>query len=186
MAIPAVPQSEDTRVYECAILYPYPIAPKEEQQLLKDIEALFTEAGGKLMFKDPWGRRGLAYKIGGYDEANVIIYYYDLDPKELKEIENQLKITKGVLRHMVVKPPKGYSIASYADNYDRWKEKSRVEEERRAAEKEEKLKKQVVDKAKRATKAEKPERKPADVSDKPKADLGSQLDKLVSDKDIEL
>lgn len=184
MAIPAVPKSEDTRVYEVAVLYPYPMPPKEESQLLKDIEGLFSDAGGTQMFKDPWGRRGLAYKIGGFDEANVIIFYYDLDPSKLKEIEDQMKIMKGVLRHMVVKPPKGYTIASYADNYDRWKEQSRLEEEKRVTDREEKLKKQVVEKAKRMS--AKPAEKKAEISDKPKADLGSSIDKLLSDKDLEI
>ncbi len=184
MAIPAVPSSEDTRVYECAVLYPYPINQKEEQELLKEVEAMFTDAGGKQMFKDPWGRRGLAYSIGGFSEANVIVYYYDLDPSKVKQIDGELKIQKGVLRHLIVKPPKNYQIVPYADAYDKWKEQSRVEDERRASEKEEKLKKQVVDKAKRQS--TKPEGKKAEVSDKPKADLTQQLDKLISDKGLDI
>jgi ribosomal protein S6 len=180
------PSSEDVRVYECAILYPYPFNQKEENQLLKEIEEMFTDAGGKLVFKDAWGRRGLAYQIGGYGEANVVIYYYELEPKKLKEIDGQLRILKGVLRHLIVKPPKNYQIASYAGKFEQWKEDEKMAEERKVSEKEEKLKKQVLDKAKRQSakpaKKEGADERPA----KPAGDITQQLDKLISDKDLEI
>ena len=177
-------RSEDTRVYECAVLYPYPIHQKEEQELLKAVEGLFDEAGGKLVLKDAWGRRGLAYTIGGYEEGNYVIYYYELDPSKIKEIDNQLKILKGVLRHLIVKPPKHYHIISYADQYVKWQEDEKLAGERIAREKEEKLKKQVLDKAKRQSKVIEKKKPDAAPSDKPRADIGKELDKLISDADL--
>src|SRR5438874_124716 len=104
------PSSEDVRIYECCILYPYPLGQKEEAELLKEIEGLFADAGGKLVMKDAWGRRGLAYPIGGAVEGNYIVYYYELDPLKVKEIDGALRIMKNVDRHLLVKPPKNYQI----------------------------------------------------------------------------
>ena len=70
------PTSEDTRVYELCVLYPHPLSQKEEQDLLKEIEALFTEAGATQLHKDLWGRRGLAYKINVYEQGSYVLYYY--------------------------------------------------------------------------------------------------------------
>lgn len=184
------PASEDTRIYEIAVLYPYPMHQKEEQDLIKAIEGLFAEAGATIVQKDVWGRRGLAYKIGGFDEAHFIFYYVDMPPEKLKEFDRQMKILKGVLRHLVVKPPKHYRYISYADSETRWKERQRIEEETATREKEEKLKKQVVDKAKRQTKrATKPvEADAPQKSAKPQATetIDARLDKLISDDDFNL
>lgn len=181
------PTSDEVRLYEIALLYPYPMNQKEESELLKGIQAIFDEAGAKEIFKDVWGRRGLAYKIGGFDEGNFIIYYMEIDPSKLKEMDEAIRILKGVLRHMIVKPPKNYQITSYADSEKKWKESSRLEGERRVQEKEDKKLKQVVDKAKRSTKAA-AEAKKSDVEAKPMtgAALTEELDKLISDKDLEL
>ncbi len=173
-----VPSSEDVRVYECAILYPSPFGQKEERDLLKAIDEIFSDAEGKLILKDQWGERGLAYTIGGFQQANVLVLYYELDPSKIKEIERQLSILKGLLRHLIVKPPKNYDIAPMAGRLDQWKEQVRIDRETRTREKEEKKLKQVVEKVKRApTKAKKVvEDKPA-----PTETVSEGVDKLISD-----
>lgn len=176
--------SEDVRIYEFCVLYPFPLNQKEEQEVLKNVEELLSEAKAKIIMKDVWGRRGLAYPIKGYREGSFVIYYVEMDPSKLKEIDNQLKITKGVLRHLIVKPPKKYKIVPMAGNYEAWKQQSKAEGERKAAEKEEKLKKQVLEKAKRQTK--KADEKPKAEKAAPKGDLGAKLDKLISDDSIEM
>lgn len=178
--------SEDTRIYEIALLYPYPINQKEESELVKGVEELFSEAGAKVVLKDNWGRRGLAYKIGGFNEGNFIIYYLDMDPSKLKEVDTQLRILRGVLRHMIVKPPKNYQIVPMADNFEKWKQQEKVAGEKVAAEKEEKLKKQVVEKAKRATKKEEKKAEPEVAKPMSKEAITEGLEKLISDKDIDL
>ncbi len=178
--------SEDTRIYELCVLYPFPLNQKEEQEVVKGIEELIGEAGAKVIMKDAWGRRGLAYPIGGYREGCFVIYYLDMEPAKLKEMDNQLRILKGVLRHLIVKPPKHYKITPYAGRFDEWKQQAKVEGERKAAEKEEKLKKQMLEKAKRQTKKSDAEKPKAERPAAPKADIGKKLDQLISDDSIEL
>jgi small subunit ribosomal protein S6 len=176
--------SEDTRIYELCVLYPFPLNQKEEQEILKGVEELISETGAKTILKDVWGRRGLAYPIKGYREGSFVVYYLDMDPSKLKEMDNQLRILKGVLRHLVVKPPKKYKIVPMAGRYEEWKQEAKAEGERKATEKEEKLKKQVIEKAKRQTK--KPDEKPKAEKPVEKADISKKLDKLISDDSIEL
>lgn len=173
----------DRRVYEVAVLYPYPMHQKEEQELLKRIDEIFREAGAKLLLKDAWGRRGLAYTIGGCTEGTFIIYYFDMDPLKVKEVDVQLRILKGMLRHMIVKPPKKYQMVPYADRLQIWQEQEKLRGEKVAADKEEKLKKQVVEKAKRTVKVEKKAEPAKPMTD---ASITEGLEKLISDKDLEL
>lgn len=185
-AAPVLELDEDNepRIYEVAVLYPFPMNQKEETALQKSVEEIFATAGATQVMKDVWGRRGLAYKIGGYKEGTFIIYYYNMDPSKVKEVDTELRILKGMLRHMIVKPPKNYQIVPYADNYMKWKDQEKLMQEKASMDKEERLKKQVVDKAKRQTKKEeKPEVKAAPMSG---AAITQELDKLISDKDIDL
>mgnify|MGYP003351024294 CR=1 FL=1 len=176
-------ENEDARIYELALLYPYPMNQKEESDLLKAVDEIFKEADAKVVMKDVWGRRGLAYKIGGFMEGNFVIYYLEVEPNKLKELDTQMRILKGVLRHMIIKPPKKYQIVPMADNFEKWKQQEKVRGEKVAMDKEEKLKKQVVEKAKRTAKKE--EKK---VVEKPMSEksITEGLDKLISDKDIDM
>lgn len=181
MATTYTPTSEDHRLYEFCVLYPYPLPQKEEQTLVKEIEELFAEAEGKTIFKDVWGRRGLAYPIKGSTEGCFIIYYVELMPEKLKELDRNLRIVKGMLRHLVVKPPENYKIESYAEKYVKWQQEKLSEGDRAAREKEEKLQAQVVDRAKRQVKRAAAQKKSDDAPAKPAGDMGKEIDKLISD-----
>lgn len=192
-AAPAVDETDldlsedeiESRLYECCILYAYPLQQKDESQLVKEVAAIFEEAGAKLIDKDPWGRRGLAYPIKGSAEASVTVYYYEIDPSKVKEIEHALKIQKNVLRHLFVKPPKGYTIVKFGALYEQWLKERESIDQKRSREREERLRDQVAEKAKRRAristevKKETPKKAPgAPVSEEV---MTEQIDKLISD-----
>ena len=175
----------ESRLYECCVLYAYPLQQKDESQLLKEVAAIFEEAGAKLVDKDPWGRRGLAFPIKGTKEATVVVYYYEIDPLKVKEVDQALKIQKNVLRHLFVKPPKGYVIVKYGALYEQWLKERESIDQKRAREREERLRDQVAEKAKRRAristevKKEAPKKAPgAPVSEEA---MTQQIDKLISD-----
>ncbi|MBI2636327.1 30S ribosomal protein S6 [Candidatus Peregrinibacteria bacterium] len=176
----------DVRVYECAILYSCPIAQKDEAALMKEIDSYFHEAGATLVAKDAWGRRGLAYPIKGAKEANVAIYYWEMDPLKLKEVDQSLKISKGILRHLFVKPPKHYQIIKYADVYELWLKERESLDQKRARERQEQLEERVAAQAKRRAKMT-TEKK----TDKPDAKISGEaiaegIEKLISDDAIDI
>ncbi len=179
--------NEDARIYELCVLYPYPYAQKDEHKLLKELEQLFTEAGGKQVAVDKWGRRGLAYTIGGHDEGSYIVYYYEFEPAKIRELDRMIRITPGVLRHIIVKPPKGYQIEKYADKYEQWLKDKDTAVETKARQKEETLKKKMLDKQKTTAAPKRAERKTA--SETPAADgkkLSADIDRLIADDDLNI
>jgi small subunit ribosomal protein S6 len=180
---------EDVRTYEFCILYPTNLSPKEEADLLKEIEKTIEEQGGKQVSKDIWGKRGLAYKIKGNTEGNFVVYHYIMDPTTLKEIDTALRITPNLLRHIIVKPPKRYKIIKYSESYETWLKEREGEDERRQKEKEEKLAQKVAEKAKRQVKraaAKKEEEAPAEKPKVDKQKISEQLEKLISDDDLDI
>ncbi len=180
------PSSEDVRVYEFAVMYQPDLDQKAESNLLKEVEGLFDEAKGKQLFKDAWSKRGLAYKIRGFEEAKFVIYYYEMDPANLRELDKQLRLLKGILRHLVVIPPKGYEAVSYEAKYQDWLKNRETVADVRERKKEEKLKQTVTAQAKRATKRAEAKTKEEVKQPLQLQELDKQLDKLISDDDLKL
>lgn len=183
-----VPSSEDNRIYEICVLLPYPMNQKEEQDAHKEVEGIFAEAEGRQVAKDSWGRRGIAYTIKGYNEGSYVIYYYEIDPSKITEIDEALRIAPKVLRHMIVIPPKGYEIVEYGEKYKQWLKERESESEKRDKSKEEKLQKQVVERAKREVRKAEEQKKDAKEAKKPMEEKSIEegLEKLISDSDIDI
>lgn len=174
---------ESRRLYECAVLYPLHLSQKDENEFFKSVEAFFAEAGGEQVAKDMWGRRGLAYPIGGVREGNVAVYHYRISPTNVREIDRQIRILPGVLRHLIVALPDGHAIVRYSQLFEAWREDEKNREVQERVKKEEKLRKRVIERvAKRAV----PEK--AARSDVPLAEeaLKEGIEKIISDEDIRL
>lgn len=182
--------TEDKTLYELCVLIPHPLSQKDEQVVWKEVEKLIEEGEGKVTLKDSWGRRGLAYKIGGFTEGAYTIYYVEMDPSKVRELDKQLRILKNVLRHMVIKPPKNYKPVEYGKLYDKWEEEGVFQKLRQSQEKQEKQEKMVMEKAKNAAKKATARTKKADdVSDKPKMSeeaISQEVSKLISDETLDI
>ena len=177
-----IASSEDVRIYECAVAYAYALPQKDEAALVKEIEGYFDEVGAKLVAKDAWGRRGLAYSIKGAKEANVTIYYYEMDPLKVKEVDQSLKIAKGVLRYLFVKPPKHYKIVKFADTYETWLKERESVDQKRTREKQAELEEKVAAKARRKVATTKIEKKAEKPAEKMSGEvITEKLEKLISD-----
>lgn len=162
---------------------------KEENVLLKEVDEAFAEVGAKLVESDKWGRRGLAYTIAGHDEGNFIVYYYEIDPTKLRELDEALHILPGVLRHIIVKPSKGYEVVKYSEAYSTWLKERETESDKKGREREEKIKKQVAERAKRQAKRadeKKIEAKKEESAPVEKGKISKELDKIISDDELDL
>jgi ATPase subunit of ABC transporter with duplicated ATPase domains len=138
-----------------------------------------------LIAKDAWGQRGLAYPIRKNREGNFVIYYYELSPAKVKEIDRQLRILPNVLRHLVVKPPKHYEIVRYAERYEQWLKERSAAEETRQKEEERRLQKKVAERAK--IQAKRVETKKKEItSTLEESDLTQKLEELISDDTLGL
>lgn len=190
-------ETPEAGLYELCVLSPVNLSQKEEQTLLSGIEELFAEAEGKLVAKDAWGRRGLAYRIKKQTEGNFVIYYFEVNPQKLKEVDKQLRILPNVLRHLIVKPPKEMlpliakgTPVKYSERYEQWikDQATAVETERR--EEEGRLQKKVADRAKiqaKRTEVKKKEvQKKVPTSTLEEADLSKKLEELISDDTLGL
>jgi small subunit ribosomal protein S6 len=179
------PSSDEVRIYEIAVMYPANIDQKSENTLLKEIDDLLGEASANVLFKDPWTKRGLAYPIQSHTEVKYVIFYIEMDPLKVRALDRDLRLQKGVLRHLMVIPPKGYEARSFEGFYQEWLKSRESAEDMRQRKKEEKVKETVVASAKRATKRMDTKKK-APVQAVEMGALSEKLDELISDDDLKI
>jgi small subunit ribosomal protein S6 len=85
----------------------YVVSPQASEQDVTDlhaqIEATVARFGAQLVKTENWGRRKLAYQIGGHKEATYVLEVIDGGGDVMKEIDRRLKVNEQVLRHLVVR-----------------------------------------------------------------------------------
>ena len=85
----------------------YVVSPQATEQDVTDlhaqVEATVARFGARLAKTENWGRRKLAYEIGGHKEGTYVLEVIDGAGDVMKEIDRRLKVNEQVLRHLVVR-----------------------------------------------------------------------------------
>lgn len=90
--------------YELVVI----ISPQVAEEELPDaVERLVRRPiegqGGVCQEVNVWGRRKLSYPISTHREGNYVATQLQLDPQKAKELEQGLRISEEVLRHLLVR-----------------------------------------------------------------------------------
>jgi len=59
---------------------------------------------GQVTKIDRWGRRKLAYEIDKQRDGYYVLMNAEIDPKNLPELERNLKLSPDILRYLLVRP----------------------------------------------------------------------------------
>jgi small subunit ribosomal protein S6 len=109
----------------------YLVSPQATEQDVADlhaqVEATVARFGAQLAKTENWGRRKLAYEIGGHKEGTYVLEVIDGAGDVMKEIDRRLKVNEQVLRHLVVRVDEELRAA------ERTRSRRQVEAQRRAA-----------------------------------------------------
>jgi small subunit ribosomal protein S6 len=66
------------------------------------INGIITGRKGKVLGEENWGRRKLAYPIAKQDFATYITLNFELEPDQLAKVIRDLKLSKEVIRHLIL------------------------------------------------------------------------------------
>ena len=95
-----------SRTYELIYVLK-PDAPETEvADLHKQVADIVQRLGGTIDKTEnaaPWGRRRLAYEIGHHKEGFYVLEVITGSAELMKEIDRRLKVTEGLLRHLIVR-----------------------------------------------------------------------------------
>ncbi len=63
-----------------------------------------AESLGEVKNTDRWGRRKLAYEIDKQRDGYYVLMNAEMDPKNLPELERNLRLSPSVLRYLLIRP----------------------------------------------------------------------------------
>ncbi len=91
------------RTYELVVIISPAIVDEEVPDAIERLIKRPVESrGGEIAGLDHWGRRKLAYPISSQLEGNYVVTQLRLDPQKTKEVEQGLRISEEVMRHLLV------------------------------------------------------------------------------------
>ncbi|MEX0749080.1 MAG: 30S ribosomal protein S6 [Candidatus Saccharimonadales bacterium] len=92
--------------YEIAVLL-HPDLEIDLEAPLKRLDDILNGVDAKVVKRDNWGKRKLAYPIKNQTFAVYLFFVIDLDTSKVAELERALRLSDEVLRHQVVvyEPP---------------------------------------------------------------------------------
>jgi small subunit ribosomal protein S6 len=81
-----------------------PDAPEEDlDKLVVQMEGVVSGAGGKVEKAEKMGRRRLAYRVGGFQDGQYVLFVLEGDGATVKEFERRLRVTDSVIKYMTVR-----------------------------------------------------------------------------------
>jgi small subunit ribosomal protein S6 len=86
--------------YESAILFDPELPEERRKEFLAKIEAIVASFEGEILKQDDWGIRKLAYHIHKKQNAYYTFLIYSGKQGVVEEVERNIKIFDGVMRHM--------------------------------------------------------------------------------------
>lgn len=89
------------RTYEVAVVINPELTDAEIERLGHSFKAVITKFEGKVTEENVWGRKPTAYPLAGHAEAYYVFYTVEMPGKNVAELENTLKLTEGIIRHLI-------------------------------------------------------------------------------------
>ena len=91
------------RTYELIYVMKPDVPETEAADMHKQVADIVERMGGTIDKTDTWGRRKLAYEIGHQKEGFYVLEVISGSGELMKEIDRRLKVTEGLLRHLIVR-----------------------------------------------------------------------------------
>ncbi len=89
------------RTYELVVLL-HPDLEIDADAPIAKLEKLVETANGKVIKKDNWGKKRLAYRINRQDFAVYVYFDLELEPAKVPAFERSLGLTEEVMRYLIV------------------------------------------------------------------------------------
>lgn len=120
--------------YEIVIIVRPDIDDAETQAACDKVEAIFTEGEGKLLEREDWGRKKLAYTIQKHTKGTYYLWRVLLTPDFLLEWERRVRLDDRIIRFLVVKIAEAVDVELVVEQAEARRAERAAEEARRAAE----------------------------------------------------
>jgi len=91
------------RTYELMYILHPDLEEEAVEALVNRFRDLVTNEGGEIVKLDRWGKRRLAYEINRVRDGFYVVMKFKARTETADELSRVLKITDGVLRHIITR-----------------------------------------------------------------------------------
>lgn len=88
------------RTYEAAFIFSGALDDSALETEVGKVEDLVRREGGTVKEWNRWGKRRLAYEIGGQRDGYYAFLEFELDPTALETLARAYGLNENILRHM--------------------------------------------------------------------------------------
>lgn len=92
--------------YESTFIARQDISSQDAEKLADEFSDILKKNGGKVIKKEYWGLRNLAYKINKARKGHYIMLGIEAPAEAVKEIERKYNIHEDVIRNLTIKVDK--------------------------------------------------------------------------------
>lgn len=92
------------RDYELMYIVRPTLADDQFAGATERVDTIISNLGGEVGEKTPWGKRRLAYPIQKHEDGYYVVARIKLEPDQTRELEEQLRISDEIIRHILVLP----------------------------------------------------------------------------------
>lgn len=97
--------------YETVYVLKPNLSESETSAVHEKVDSVISKFKGKLLLRDEWGQRELAYTIRHHNSGNYVIVNYTGEPGVVEEIERHFKISGLVIRYLTSVTEEEYDYA---------------------------------------------------------------------------
>lgn len=93
----------EKKKYELMVILK-PLLPQDIRAKVEDrLKKILKETGkGSIVKSDVWGKKHLAYPIGGHEDGYYIVYEIEMDPTGIEEANKKMGLISEYMRFMFV------------------------------------------------------------------------------------
>lgn len=92
--------------YELLYIVPVKFAGAELEKIQDKVKEIIKKADGQIDYEENLGKKKLAYVIKNNFQGFYIINEFDVETDQIKALNDKLKLTSEVLRHLIIKKKK--------------------------------------------------------------------------------
>ncbi len=90
-------------LYESTFIIRQDISSQDADKIADGFAAIIKDDGGKIIKKEYWGLRTLAYKINKAKKGHYVMFGFEASSSAIQEMERKLGLSEDVVRNLTVK-----------------------------------------------------------------------------------
>jgi small subunit ribosomal protein S6 len=90
-------------LYESTFIVRQDVSAHDVEKLTDSFIKIIQDNGGKLIKKESWGLRDLAYTIRKNNKGHYVMLGIEAGHAAINELERRIKLSEDVLRHLTVR-----------------------------------------------------------------------------------